>query len=123
MNASRNFNKAISKFRHPSRSAGLVRLIDHCEKLIDISGIKKEKVDTYLKENFFLEFNFIHFVFGFQKYLNYNEYTFVEVDKPDDGDLSLLTGDGQRGTESNPGEAANEDLLRALMEAQTSEDK
>ena len=77
MNASRNFNKAISKFRHPSRSAGLVRLIDHCEKLIDISGIKKEKVDNYLKENFFLEFNFIHFVFGPQKYLNYNIYTIV----------------------------------------------
>ncbi|MDC3169853.1 DNA-directed RNA polymerase subunit omega [Paracoccaceae bacterium] len=47
----------------------------------------------------------------------------IEVDEPDDEDLSLLTGEGQRSREDNAGEAANEDLLRALMEAQTSEDK
>ena len=48
----------------------------------------------------------------------------IEVDEPDDEDLSLLTGDGQRGKEDNSaGETANEDLLRALMDAQTSEDK
>ena len=47
----------------------------------------------------------------------------IEVDEPDDEDLSLLTGDGQRDKEDNAGETANEDLLRALMEAQTSEDK
>ena len=47
----------------------------------------------------------------------------IEVDEPDDEDLSLLTGERQRGTEGNVGEAANEDLLRALMEAQTSEEK
>ena len=46
----------------------------------------------------------------------------IEVDEPDDEDLSLLTGDGQR-VKDNAGEAANEDLLRALMKAQTSEDK
>ena len=46
----------------------------------------------------------------------------IEVDEPDDEDLSLLTGERQRGKEVNAGEAANEDLLRALMEAQTSED-
>ena len=47
----------------------------------------------------------------------------IEVDEPDDDDLSLLTGEQQRGKEDSAGEAANEDLLRALMEAQTSEDK
>ena len=47
----------------------------------------------------------------------------IEVDEPDDEDLSLLTGDGQRGREDNASEGANEDLLRALMEAQTSADK
>ena len=47
----------------------------------------------------------------------------IEVDEPDDEDLSLLTGDGQRVKEDNSNEAANEDLLRALMEAQASEDK
>ena len=47
----------------------------------------------------------------------------IEVDEPDDEDLSLLTGERPRGKEGNGGEAANEDLLRALMEAQTSEDK
>ena len=47
----------------------------------------------------------------------------IEVDEPDDDDLSLLTGDGQRVREDSAGDAANEDLLRALMEAQASEDK
>tara|TARA_B100000963_G_scaffold153263_1_gene133508 strand:- start:68 stop:433 length:366 start_codon:yes stop_codon:yes gene_type:complete len=47
----------------------------------------------------------------------------IEVDEPDDEDLSLLTGDGQRAGEDNSGETENEDLLRALMEAQTSEEK
>ena len=47
----------------------------------------------------------------------------IEVDEPDEEDLSLLTGDGQKGRENSAGETANEDLLRALMEAQTSEDK
>ena len=47
----------------------------------------------------------------------------IEVDEPDDEDLSLLTGDGQSSREDNAGGAANEDLLRALMEAQTSEEK
>ena len=47
----------------------------------------------------------------------------IEVDEPDDEDLSLLTGEEQKGKEDNTDEAANEDLLRALMEAQTSEDK
>ena len=47
----------------------------------------------------------------------------IEVDEPDDEDLSLLTGDRQRSREDNAGEATNEDLLRTLMEAQTSEDK
>ena len=48
----------------------------------------------------------------------------IEVDEPDEEDLSLLAGgDGQRSKGDNAGEAANEDLLRALMEAQTSEDK
>ena len=47
----------------------------------------------------------------------------IEVDEPDDEDLSLLTGERQRGKEGNVDDAANEDLLRALMEAQTSEDK
>ena len=46
----------------------------------------------------------------------------IEVDEPDDEDLSLLTGDGQR-VKDNAGEAANEDLLRALMEAQSLEEK
>ena len=51
----------------------------------------------------------------------------IEVDEPDDEDLSLLTGEGQRDKEDKVGEAVNEavneDLLRALMEAQTPEDK
>ena len=47
----------------------------------------------------------------------------IEVDEPDEEDLSLLTGDGQKGRENSAGETTNEDLLRALMEAQTSEDK
>ena len=47
----------------------------------------------------------------------------IEVDEPDDEDLSLLTGEGRKVKDDNAGEAANEDLLRALMEAQTSEDK
>ena len=47
----------------------------------------------------------------------------IEVDEPDDEDLSLLTGEGQRSKENRVSEAANEDLLRALMEAQTPEDK
>ena len=47
----------------------------------------------------------------------------IEVDEPDDEDLSLLMGEGQRDKEDNPEDAANEDLLRALMEAQGSEEK
>ena len=47
----------------------------------------------------------------------------IEVDEPDDDDLSLLIQEGQRGNENNTDDAANEDLLRALMDAQTSEDK
>ena len=47
----------------------------------------------------------------------------IEVDEPDDEDLSLLTGEGQRDKEDKVGEAVNEDLLRALMEAQTPENK
>ena len=47
----------------------------------------------------------------------------IEVDEPDDEDLSLLMGEGQRGKEDNADDSANEDLLRALMDAQTSEDK
>ena len=47
----------------------------------------------------------------------------IEVDEPDDEDLSLLTGEGQRGKEEKIGEGANEDLLRALMEAQSPEGK
>tara|TARA_B100001989_G_scaffold229478_1_gene186886 strand:+ start:237 stop:602 length:366 start_codon:yes stop_codon:yes gene_type:complete len=47
----------------------------------------------------------------------------IEVDEPDDEDLSLLIRDGQRGKEDSADDTANEDLLRALMDAQTSEDK
>ena len=47
----------------------------------------------------------------------------IEVDEPDDEDLSLLLGEGQRGNENNTDDSANEDLLRALMDAQASEDK
>ena len=47
----------------------------------------------------------------------------IEVDEPDDEELSLLVGEGQRGKEDNADDSANEDLLRALMDAQTSEDK
>ena len=47
----------------------------------------------------------------------------IEVDEPDDEDLSLLTGEDQKGKEDNDNDSANEDLLRALMDAQTSEDK
>ena len=47
----------------------------------------------------------------------------IEVDEPDDEDLSLLIQEGQRSSENNTDDAANEDLLRALMDAQTSEDK
>ena len=47
----------------------------------------------------------------------------IEVDEPDDEDLSLLMGEGQKGKEENADEAVNEELLRALMDAQTSEEK
>ena len=47
----------------------------------------------------------------------------IEIDEPDDEDLSLLIQEGQRGNENNTDDAANEDLLRALMDAQTSENK
>ena len=47
----------------------------------------------------------------------------IEVDEPDDEDLSLLTREGQRGKDEKADDTANEDLLRALMDAQTSEDK
>ena len=47
----------------------------------------------------------------------------IEVDEPDDEDLSLLIPEGQKGKEDNADDTANEDLLRALMDAQTSEDK
>ena len=47
----------------------------------------------------------------------------IEVDEPDDEDLSLLTREGQRAKDENADDTANEDLLRALMDAQTSEDK
>ena len=47
----------------------------------------------------------------------------IEVDEPDDEDLSLLIREDQRGKEDNADDTANEDLLRALMDAQTSEDK
>ena len=45
----------------------------------------------------------------------------IEVDEPDDEDLTLLVGEGQRVKEDNSDDTANEDLLRALMEAQGSE--
>ena len=47
----------------------------------------------------------------------------IEVDEPDDEDLSLLIREGQKGKEDNADDTANEDLLRALMDAQTSEGK
>ena len=47
----------------------------------------------------------------------------IEIDEPDDEDLSLLIQEGQRGNENNTDDAANEDLLRALMDAQKSENK
>ena len=47
----------------------------------------------------------------------------IEVDEPDDEDLSLLIQEGQRGKENNTDDAENEDLLRALMDAQPSEHK
>ncbi len=47
----------------------------------------------------------------------------IEVDEPDDEDLSLLIRQDQSGKDDNADDAANEDLLRALMDAQTSEDK
>ncbi len=48
----------------------------------------------------------------------------IEVDEPDDEDLSLLTGEAQKGRDGNNNDdAVNEDLLRALMDAQTAEDK
>ena len=47
----------------------------------------------------------------------------IEVDEPDDEDLSLLIGEGQNGKEENADDAVNEELLRALMDAQTSEEK
>ena len=47
----------------------------------------------------------------------------IEVDEPDDEELSLLVGEGQRGKEDTADDSANEDLLRALMDAQKSEDK
>ena len=47
----------------------------------------------------------------------------IEVDEPDDEDLSLLTREGKRGKDDNADDTANEDLLRALMDAQTSEEK
>ena len=47
----------------------------------------------------------------------------IEVDEPDDDDLSLLVGERQTVKEENTEDAANEDLLRALMDAQTSEEK
>ena len=47
----------------------------------------------------------------------------IEVDEPDDEDLSLLIRDDQKGKDDNADDTANEDLLRALMDAQASEDK
>ena len=47
----------------------------------------------------------------------------IEVDEPDDEDLSILIQQEQRGKGDNADDTANEDLLRALMDAQTSEDK
>ncbi|MDC3068160.1 DNA-directed RNA polymerase subunit omega [Paracoccaceae bacterium] len=47
----------------------------------------------------------------------------IEIDEPDDEDLSLLVNDNQKGKVDSPNEGVNEDLLRALMDAQTSEDK
>ena len=47
----------------------------------------------------------------------------IEVDEPDDEDLSLLIREDHRGKDGNADDTANEDLLRALMDAQTSEDK
>ena len=70
--ASKRFKKAIKKCAHPSRSRNLNRLIENCEKLVDLGGVKKERVDIYLRENFFMEFNFIHFVKGYQRYLIYD---------------------------------------------------
>ena len=47
----------------------------------------------------------------------------IEIDEPDDEDLTLLIGGGQRDKEDNSDDTANEDLLRALMDAQSSEEK
>ncbi len=47
----------------------------------------------------------------------------IEVDEPDDEDLSLLVSESQKVKDDNAVDASNEDLLRALMDAQTSEDK
>ena len=47
----------------------------------------------------------------------------IEIDEPDDEDLSLLIGDGQSNKKDNADDNANEDLLRALMDAQASEEK
>ncbi len=47
----------------------------------------------------------------------------IEVDEPDDEDLSLLIKEEQDGKEDKADDATNEDLLRALMDAQNSEEK
>ena len=47
----------------------------------------------------------------------------IEVDEPDEEDLSLLMREGQEGKEEKSDDATNEDLLRALMDAQNSEEK
>jgi DNA-directed RNA polymerase subunit omega len=47
----------------------------------------------------------------------------IEVDEPDDEDLSLLIGEGQKVKDDTADDSANEDILRALMDAQTSKDK
>ena len=45
----------------------------------------------------------------------------IEVDEPDEENLSLLTGGKVESEESQPQESLNEDLLRALMEAKNTE--
>ena len=47
----------------------------------------------------------------------------IEIDEPDDEDLSLLIGDDNKVKEENKDGSSNEDLLRALMDAQAEENK
>ena len=62
--ASRIFNRALQKLRHPSRGRKLRKMRDNNAQFLEMTGIDKEVLEDYLTKHFYLETNLFCWLFG-----------------------------------------------------------